>query len=72
MNTRIDVVYWSQSGEATKGSEVEAERLRTRATAQEISDYGNNLWNSQAWFCYSVPNDTRDVTNWNSVYAGRD
>lgn len=72
LNTRIDVVYWSQSGEATKGSEVEAERLRTRATAQEISDYGNNLWNSQAWFCYSVPNDTRDFTNWNSVYAGRD
>lgn len=72
LNTRIDVVYWSQSGEATKGSEVEAERLRTRATAQEISDYGNNLWNSTAWFCYSVPNDTRDFTNWNSVYAGRD
>ena len=72
LNTRIDVVYWSQSGEATKGSEVEAERLRTRATAQEISDYGNNLWNSQAWFCYSVPNDRRDFTNWNSVYAGRD
>ena len=72
LNTRIDVVYWSQSGEATKGSEVEAERLRTRATAQEISDYGNNLWNSQAWFCYSVPNDTRDFTNWNQVYAGRD
>jgi len=65
LNTRIDVVYWSQSGEATKGSEVEAERLRTRATAQEISDYGNNLWNSQAWFCYSVPNDRRDFTNWN-------
>lgn len=72
LNTRIDVVYWSQSGEATKGSEVEAERLRTRATAQEISDYGNNLWNSQAWFCYSVPNDRRDFTNWNQVYAGRD
>lgn len=72
LNTRIDVVYWSQSGEATKGSEVETERLKTRATAQEISDYGNNLWNSQAWFCYSVPNDTRDFTSWNSVYAGRD
>lgn len=72
LNTRIDVVYWSQSGEATKGSEVEAERLRTRATAQEISDYGNNLWNSQAWFCYSAPNDRRDFTNWNQVYAGRD
>ena len=72
LNTRIDVVYWSQSGEASKGSEVETERLRTRATAQEISDYGNNLWNSTAWFCYSVPNDTRDFTNWNSVYAGRD
>lgn len=72
LNTRLDVVYWSQTGEATKGSEVEAERLRTRATAQEISDYGNNLWNSQAWFCYSVPNDRRDFTNWNQVYAGRD
>lgn len=72
LNTRIDVVYWSQSGEATKGSEVETERLRTRATAQEIVDYGNNIWNSQAWFCYSVPNDTRDFTSWNSVYAGRD
>lgn len=72
LNTRLDVVYWSQSGEATKGSEVETERLKTRATAQEISDYGNNLWNSQAWFCYSVPNDTRDFTNWNQVYAGRD
>lgn len=72
LNTRIDVVYWSQSGEAAKGSEVEAERLRTRATGQEISDYGNNLWNSQAWFCYSVPNDRRDFTNWNQVYAGRD
>lgn len=72
LNTRIDVVYWSQSGEAAKGSEIEAERLITRATAQEISDYGNNLWNSQAWFCYSVPNDTRDFTSWNSVYAGRD
>ena len=72
LNTRIDVVYWSQSGEATKGSEVEAERLRTRATAQEIADYGNNLWNSTAWFCYSVPNDNRDFTSWNQVYAGRD
>ena len=72
LNTRIDVVYWSQTGEATKGSEVEAERLRTRATAQEISDYGNNLWNSTAWFCYSVPNDNRDFTSWNQVYAGRD
>lgn len=72
LNTRIDVVYWSQSGEATKGSEVETERLKTRATAQEITDYGNNLWNSQAWFCYSVPNDNRDFTSWNQVYAGRD
>lgn len=72
LNTRIDVVYWSQSGEATKGSEVETERLKTRATAQEIADYGNNLWNSTAWFCYSVPNDRRDVTSWNQVYAGRD
>lgn len=72
LNTRIDVVYWSQTGEATKGSEVETERLRTRATAQEIVDYGNNIWNSQAWFCYSVPNDRRDFTSWNSVYAGRD
>lgn len=72
INTRIDVVYWSQTGEATKGSEVETERLRTRATAQEIVDYGNNIWNSQAWFCYSVPNDRRDFTSWNSVYAGRD
>ena len=72
LNTRIDVVYWSQTGEATKGSEVETERLKTRATAQEIVDYGNNIWNSQAWFCYSVPNDTRDFTSWNSVYAGRD
>ena len=72
LNTRIDVVYWSQTGEATKGSDVEKERLRTRATAQEIVDYGNNIWNSQAWFCYSVPNDTRDFTSWNSVYAGRD
>lgn len=72
LNTRIDVVFWSITGEATKGSEVETERLRTRATAQEIVDYGNNIWNSQAWFCYSVPNDTRDFTSWNSVYAGRD
>lgn len=72
LNTRIDVVYWSQSGEATKGSEVETERLKTRATAQEIADYGNNLWNSTAWFCYSVPNDNRDFTSWNQVYAGRD
>lgn len=72
LNTRIDVVYWSQSGEATKGSEIETERLKTRATAQEITDYGNNLWNSQAWFCYSVPNDNRDFTSWNQVYAGRD
>ena len=72
LNTRIDVVYWSQTGEATKGSEVETERLKTKATAQEIVDYGNNIWNSQAWFCYSVPNDTRDFTSWNSVYAGRD
>ena len=72
LNTRLDVVYWSQSGEATKGSEVETERLKTRATAQEISDYGNNLWNQTAWFCYSVPNDRRDVTSWNQVYAGRD
>lgn len=72
LNTRIDVVYWSITGEATKGSEVETERLKTRATAQEIVDYGNNIWNSQAWFCYSVPNDTRDFTSWNSVYAGRD
>lgn len=72
LNNRIDVVYWSQSGEATKGSDVETERLRTRATAQEIVDYGNNIWNSQAWFCYSVPNDKRDFTSWNSVYAGRD
>ena len=72
LNTRIDVVYWSQTGEATKGSDVETERLRTRATAQEIVDYGNNIWNSQAWFCYSVPNDRRDFTSWNSVYAGRD
>lgn len=72
LNTRIDVVYWSQTGEATKGSEVETERLKTKATAQEIVDYGNNIWNSQAWFCYSVPNDRRDFTSWNSVYAGRD
>ena len=72
LNTRIDVVFWSITGEATKGSEVETERLKTRATAQEIVDYGNNIWNSQAWFCYSVPNDTRDFTSWNSVYAGRD
>ena len=72
LNTRIDVVYWSQTGEATKGSDVEKERLRTRATLQEIVDYGNHAWNSQAWFCYSVPNDTRDFTSWNSVYAGRD
>ena len=72
LNTRIDVVFWSQTGEATKGSDVEAERLRTRATTQEIVDYGNNIWNAQAWFCYSVPNDTRDFTSWNSVYAGRD
>ena len=72
LNTRIDVVYWSITGEATKGSDVETERLKTRATAQEIVDYGNNIWNSQAWFCYSVPNDTRDFTSWNSVYAGRD
>lgn len=72
LNTRLDVVYWSQSGEATKGSEVETERLKTRATAQEIADYGNNLWNSTAWFCYSVPNDNRDFTSWNQVYAGRD
>ena len=72
LNTRIDVVYWSITGEATKGSDVETERLKTKATAQEIVDYGNNIWNSQAWFCYSVPNDTRDFTSWNSVYAGRD
>lgn len=72
LNTRIDVVYWSITGEATKGSDVEKERLRTRATLQEIVDYGNHAWNSQAWFCYSVPNDTRDFTSWNSVYAGRD
>lgn len=72
LNTRIDVVYWSQTGEATKGSDVEKERLKTRATLQEIVDYGNHAWNSQAWFCYSVPNDTRDFTSWNSVYAGRD
>lgn len=72
LNTRIDVVYWSQTGEATKGSDVEKERLRTRATLQEIVDYGNHAWNGQAWFCYSVPNDTRDFTSWNSVYAGRD
>ena len=72
LNTRIDVVYWSQTGEATKGSDVEKERLKTRATLQEIVDYGNHAWNSQAWFCYSVPNDTKDFTSWNSVYAGRD
>ena len=72
LNTRIDVVYWSITGEATKGSDVEKERLRTKATLQEIVDYGNHAWNSQAWFCYSVPNDTRDFTSWNSVYAGRD
>ena len=72
LNTRIDVVYWSITGEATKGSDVEKERLRTRATLQEIVDYGNHAWNSQAWFCYSVPNDNRDFTSWNSVYAGRD
>lgn len=72
LNTRIDVVYWSITGEATKGSDVEKERLRTRATLQEIVDYGNHAWNSQAWFCYSVPNDTKDFTSWNSVYAGRD
>lgn len=72
LNTRIDVVYWSQTGEATKGSDVEKERLRTKATLQEIVDYGNHAWNSQAWFCYSVPNDNRDFTSWNSVYAGRD
>ena len=72
LNTRIDVVYWSITGEATKGSDVEKERLRTKATLQEIVDYGNHAWNSQAWFCYSVPNDNRDFTSWNSVYAGRD
>lgn len=72
LNTRIDVVYWSITGEATKGSDVEKERLKTRATLQEIVDYGNHAWNSQAWFCYSVPNDTKDFTSWNSVYAGRD
>ena len=72
LNTRIDVVFWSITGEATKGSEVETERLKTRATLQEIVDYGNHAWNSQAWFCYSVPNDRRDFTSWNSVYAGRD
>ena len=72
LNTRIDVVYWSITGEATKGSDVEKERLRTKATLQEIVDYGNHAWNSQAWFCYSVPDDNRDFTSWNSVYAGRD
>lgn len=72
LNTRLDVVYWSQTGEAAKGSEVETERLRTKATAQEIVEYGNNIWNQTAWFCYSVPNDNRDFTSWNQVYAGRD
>lgn len=72
LNNRIDVVFWSITGEATPNSDTERVRLETKASLQEIVDYGNEVWNSQAWFCYAVPNGQRDLTSWNSVYAGRD
>ena len=71
LNKRIQIVYWSQTGEATPKSEVEAQRLRERATMTELVDNGFTCWNSTAWFAYAVPN----VNEWNSHngdYAARD
>lgn len=71
LNKRIQIVYWSQTGEATAKSEVETTRLRERATMTELLDDGFSCWNSTAWFAYAVPN----VNEWNSHngdYAARD
>lgn len=71
LNKRIQIVYWSQTGEATANSEVETQRLTERATMTELVDDGFTCWNSTAWFAYAVPN----VTEWNSHngdYAARD
>lgn len=71
LNKRIQIVYWSQTGEATAKSEVEAQRLRERATMTELLDNGFTCWNSTAWFAYAVPN----ANEWNSHngdYAARD
>lgn len=71
LNKRIQIVYWSQTGEATPKSEVEAQRLRERATMTELVDNGFTCWNSTAWFAYAVPN----ANEWNSHngdYAARD
>lgn len=71
INKRLQVVYWSQTGEATPKSEVETTRLRERATMTEILNYGLGCWNSTAWFAYAVP----DANEWNSHngdYAARD
>lgn len=71
LNKRIQIVYWSQTGEATPKSEVEATRLRERATMTELLNDGFSCWNSTAWFAYAVPN----ANEWNSHngdYAARD
>ena len=71
LNKRIQIVYWSQTGEATPKSEVETTRLRERATMTELLNDGFSCWNSTAWFAYAVPN----VNEWNSHngdYAARD
>ena len=71
LNKRIQIVYWSQTGEATAKSEVEATRLRERATMTELLNDGFSCWNSTAWFAYAVPN----ANEWNSHngdYAARD
>jgi hexosaminidase len=71
LNKRIQIVYWSQTGEATPKSEVEATRLRDRATMTELLNDGFSCWNSTAWFAYAVPN----ANEWNSHngdYAARD